>query len=243
MTAATGVLGMWLLVSVTLGSIGLALISVVKSRRSKPGSARDLHVRAYVLCHAGNIPLSQVPADPRWASLASLASAKDFLMKVTPSTQDMSPELFAQSWTRFRRICLAAAGAWAVVTVSLFSLAQNSYTLIRNDRLEYSSLFQHVNLPLSQASGIETSCSVTAHKNSESYDPHYVITFQGHHLDIYGGRDDALNDLVKIDSYLKANHVPMQKLALDGQLDANTRTCLDQSGATSDPRKRQLIFG
>jgi len=244
--APDGFLIAWFLVSATVISVLTVFILLMMSMADPDTPQKRLRTIAFAISYLGDKPLDNVIANPRWPALSNLPSAEAFLNEAGVKTPPSAPEARARNIAKTRNLILATVAVWAVISLGIVGLARGTYTRIAGSTIEYKTPGEHFMLPLSQVSRVEAYCR----RRKDSSYVAYVLTFKGHSLDLLsanlltvGSWTDVLDRIKAVDDELKAARVPMRKLAAYDQLDAGTRTCLDQeTNLAGYPRKAQLIF-
>ena len=213
------------------------------------GEVQPVRPMAFWLCSRQGRRLDDIAADPRIATLGDFKTAKAFLEAfgalMTPGELDAQDR--AERRTRLRGVLFFAA--WLPVTIAIGAWAMGNYTRIDHGVIRYASLESHFTVPLAQVTEVDAYCYYTG-KHHDHAKLAYDIAFKDHSIDLFKtdnlrDDDDAVNRMVRIDTYLNGLGVPMHKSKPFDQLQPREQRCLDDerlSPPNDDPKRHQLIF-
>lgn len=249
-----GLIAAWLWLIISLGLllpwIGLLLTPREIFRYGLRGEIQPVRAAAFWLCSRQGQRLGDIAADPRFATLADLKSPKAFLEDV--GGRMMPDQLAAQDREerKTQRRGVAIFAAWLPITLAIGAWGLDNYTRIDHGTITYVSPTGHVSVPLAQVTRVDAYCYFGG-RHSDRPRLAYHISFRGHSIDLFQTdnlRDEAdtVNRLARIDTYLKAQGVAMDKTKPFDQLTPRQQRCLDETGLgpqAVDPKKHQLIFG
>lgn len=238
--------GIWLLIAITR-NIALAETDDYQQKNL---------VTAFWLANDGKSGRNPIPSDLRFSNLADAPSVDAFLVDAAKAAaipfegRGRTPV----AKRRAKGVYITVA-VMLVITSGVFTNFARSFVNIHGDELEYESLATHFTIPLSQVTSVRARCEYVSRTRGGTPSPTlmYFLDFRNHHIDLLDVGDplknrhwtNNLDELARIDHYLNASNVRMDKFRPFDQLSERDQNCLAAfrlNHGGGDARVHQLIF-